>query len=384
MSGPQRVVVAFGTRPEAAKMAPVVAALAAHPATAPYVLATGQQREQVRDVLAPFGLTPDEDLDVMTDRQGSADLVGRIVPAFAERLRALAPAYLLVHGDTTTTFAAALAGFYGGVPVGHVEAGLRSFDLTQPFPEEGNRRLVDAICDLALAPTEGARANLRREGRDDATVLVTGNTGVDAVRAVAGRAPTPPLPGGTRGRVTVTLHRRENLEHLPAFAAAIARVARAHPDLAFVWPVHRNPAVREAVLPAVRDVPNVIAGDPLDYEAMVATLAASRLIVTDSGGLQEEGAALGVPVAVLRAVTERPEGVEAGVLRLVGTDPAAVEADLRTLLAPDAPELAAMRERPNPYGDGAAAPRVAAAVAWRLGVGPRPADWRGPVLPSSP
>ena len=146
--------------------------------------------------------------------------------------------------------------------------------------------------DLALAPTEGARANLRREGRDDATVLVTGNTGVDAVRTVAGRAPTPPLPGGTATRVTVTLHRRENLPHLAAFAAAIARVARAHPALAFVWPVHRNPAVREAVLPAIRDVPNVIAGDPLDYEAMVATLAASRLIVTDSGGLQEEGAAL--------------------------------------------------------------------------------------------
>lgn len=373
-SEPRRIAVAFGTRPEASKMAPVVEALRRDERLEPWILVSGQHREQLDDMMRLFGMSADADLAVMRKRQTLPELMARIVPAAAKALRAAAPAYCLVHGDTSTTFAIALAAFYEGIPVGHVEAGLRSFDLAQPFPEEANRRLTDALTDLDLAPTQRARDNLLREGKPESGIVVTGNTAVDAIRSVTEGV----VPAAHSVTVTITLHRRENLAVLPELAGAIAAVARGRPGLRFVWPLHLNPLVRGAVRPQVAGVGNIELIEPLPYARMASLLASSRLIVTDSGGLQEEGAALGVPVVVLRNVTERPEGVEAGLIRLLGNDPVHVRAEIARLLD-DGAALAAMRSRPNPYGDGQAGVRIAAAVVWRLGLGPRPDDWTGPV-----
>lgn len=389
-SSPARVCVAFGTRPEAHKMAPVVHALAARTDVDPRILVTGQHREQLDQSLRIFGLVPDADLDVMTPSQTLPDLLARIVPAAAERLRALDVRYVLVHGDTLSTFAVALAAFYEGLPVAHVEAGLRSFDLAEPFPEEANRRLTDVLTDLDLPPTPLARTNLAAEGKDPARMVVTGNTAVDAALEARGLAQLPAIvaarvqkaggrPSDGRapsrtGLVAITMHRRENLAVMPALAGSLARIAVAHPRRTFVFPMHRNPAVRDAVLPALSGLDNVILADPYDYLEMLALLDRSDLIITDSGGIQEEGAALGVPVAVLRNVTERPEGVAAGTLVLLGNDPLVVEQELALLLG-DEGRLARMRARPNPYGDGRAGVRVAQAVAWSLGLDERPEDW---------
>ncbi|WP_104991013.1 non-hydrolyzing UDP-N-acetylglucosamine 2-epimerase [Deinococcus sp. NW-56] len=375
---PKRIVLAFGTRPEATKMAPVYSAIAAQPGLTPRILSTGQQRQMLDEALAVFGLTPDEDLQVMTDRQTLADLTGRIVPQAGRKLRDMGADMVLVHGDTTTSFCVALSAFYEGIPVGHVEAGLRSGSMREPFPEEANRRLTGVLSDLDFAPTPGSAANLRREGKGELGLFVTGQTAVDAVREVAGRVPLRPewqakLDAGGR-LVTVTMHRRENLPVMREMAEALADVARAHPDTHFVYPVHLNPAVQEAVRPALSGLPNFELTDPLDYAQMAPLMAASALLATDSGGLQEEGAALGVPVAVLRNVTERPEGLEAGVLTLAGNDPQNLRAVLGRLLSDEA-ELARMRSARNPYGDGHAARRIAAAVAWHFGLAQRPEDW---------
>lgn len=370
-----RVLVAFGTRPEASKMAPVLHALKDHPSLRAQLLVSGQQRTQLDRMLRIFDLTPDADLDVMTERQGLPELLARIVPAATTELTRLAPDYLLVHGDTLTTFALALAAFYQGIPVGHVEAGLRSFDLRAPFPEEANRRLTDVLTDLDLPPTALAKANLLAEGKPAERMVVTGNTAVDAVRWAVSRAQLPAfLQQETRALVAITLHRRENWSRMRGLAAAIGAAARAFPDHLFVWPLHRNPLIREAVEPQLAGIRNVLLEDDWDYLAMLALLQRARLILTDSGGLQEEGAALGTPVAVVRDVTERPEGVEVGAVTLFGSDPARVRERLAALLADDS-ELARMRAAPNPFGDGQAGLRVVAAVAWRLNLGARPADW---------
>lgn len=355
-------------------MAPVVAALKARGEVEVLTLVTGQHREQLDDSLATFGIVPDADLNVMTERQTLPQLVGRITPAAAEALAGLRADYVLVHGDTTTTFAVALASFLTGAKVAHVEAGLRSFDLQQPFPEEANRRLTDVLTDMDLPPTPLAKRNLVAEGKQEEGMVVTGNTAVDAILAQRERAVLPAgLPSGPL--VAITMHRRENLAVMPGLARALANVAKANPDLTFVYPVHLNPAVREAVWPALDGLPNVLLEDPFDFSSMTALLDAAELVITDSGGIQEEGAALGRPVAVLRNVTERPEGVEAGVLKLLGNDPGPVENALLSLLA-DHDELQRMRSAPNPYGDGRAGKRIAQAVAWRFGLASKPADWR--------
>ncbi|MBS3934261.1 MAG: UDP-N-acetylglucosamine 2-epimerase (non-hydrolyzing) [Truepera sp.] len=365
--------VAFGTRPEASKMAPVIKALQLQGDVTPLVLVTGQHREQLDMMLKLFAITPDADLAVMTERQTLPELLGRLVPHAAAVLRELKPDYVLVHGDTMSALAVALAAFFEQLPVAHVEAGLRSFSLAEPFPEEANRRLIDVLTDLDLPPTPLAKANLLREGKDQARMVVTGNTAVDAVREIARRAVLPShLPPGPY--VTVTMHRRENLPVMRGLAEVLAGEARAHPELTFVYPVHLNPAVREAVWGVLEGVPNFILAEPWDYAPLVALMQASELIITDSGGMQEEGAALGVPVAVLRNVTERPEGVAAGVLRLAGNEPEQARTVLAELLS-DASLRASMRQRPNPYGDGRAGERVAQAVAWRLGLAERPPDW---------
>src|SRR5690606_11042399 len=249
-------------------------------------------REQLRDSLRSFGLTADADLDVMTDRQTLPELIGKITPAAATTLAELKADYVLVHGDTTTTFAVALAAYLHGVRVAHVEAGLRSFDMSQPFPEEANRRLTDVLTDMDLPPTEGARENLLKEGKDPERMVVTGNTAVDAVVLSRRRVRLPEgLPA--ENLVAVTMHRRETLPVMRELAAALASVARAHPELTFVYPVHLNPAVREAVWPALEAVPNFRLMDPVDYLSMVALLDRSVLVITDSGGIPEEGAAPG-------------------------------------------------------------------------------------------
>ncbi len=374
----KRIVLAFGTRPEATKMAPVYRALQQQSGLQPLILSTGQQRQQLDGALAAFNLTPDQDLQVMTDRQTLADLTGRIVPLAGRKLRDMQADMLLVHGDTSTTFCVALSAFYEGIAVGHVEAGLRSGNLKEPFPEEANRRLTGVLSTLDFAPTQGAADNLRREGKSDAGIFVTGQTAVDAVRMIAGQAPLRPawqrrLDAGQQ-LVTITMHRRENLPFMPSMALALAEVAAAHPELHFVYPVHLNPAVQEAVRPALGSLSNVELIDPLDYTEMAPLMAASVLLATDSGGLQEEGAALGVPVAVLRNVTERPEGVAAGVLKLAGNDPEQLRRVLLELLASPA-ALTQMREARNPYGDGQAAGRIAQAVAWHFGLAERPPHW---------
>jgi UDP-N-acetylglucosamine 2-epimerase (non-hydrolysing) len=377
---PKRVVVAFGTRPEATKMAPVIFALRKQPGIETVVLSTGQHKQQLEDALRIFEIVPDADLQTMTDRQTLAGLMGRIVPAAAEKLRELEADYVLVHGDTLTTFAVALASFFEGIPVGHVEAGLRSFNMREPFPEEANRRLTDVLTDLDLPPTRGSRENILREGKSDANLVVTGQTQVDAIRFASERGA---LPSGIykqgvptdKKLVTVTMHRRENLPFMTDLAGALARVAQAHPECQFVYPVHLNPAVREQVMPILEKIPNFTLLDPLEYGAMAALMSRSIMLITDSGGLQEEGASLSVPVVVLRNVTERPEGLEAGVLKLAGTEAEGAFNVIHELLAN--PELLeAMRGKPNPYGDGHAGERVAQAVAWRLGLAERPADWQ--------
>ncbi len=372
----KHVIVAFGTRPEAIKMAPVVFALRQQAGIRTTVLSTGQHRTQLEDALRVFRLEPDADLRVMTERQTLPALMGRIVPAAAHKLKELQADYVLVHGDTLTTFAVTLAAFFEGIPVAHVEAGLRSFNLLEPFPEEANRRLTDVLTDLDLPPTPTAKANLLREGKPEQNIIVTGQTEVDAVLYASARGTPPPLPEGKR-IVGVTMHRRENLPFMRELASALARVARAHPECHFVYPVHLNPAVREAVYPELEGLSNFALLEPLDFGTMAALMKRATLLVTDSGGVQESGATLGVPVVVLRNVTERPEGLLVGALKLAGTDPEQVFATVHALLSDEA-ALEAMRNRPNPYGDGRAAERCAQGVAWRLGLGERPADWEGP------
>lgn len=369
------ITLAIGTRPEAIKMAPLYRALKKTPGLEPKILLTGQHREQLDQALELFDVTADANLDVMEDRQTLPELASRIMPGAAAALRTMQTDYVLVHGDTLTTFAVAWTAFLEGIPMGHVEAGLRSHDLYNPYPEEANRRLTDALTDLAFAPTPLARENLVSEGKNPERILVTGQTGIDAIRYASAKSELPEEVREIDGEVvTVTLHRRENWPHLKELAAKLARLAQEHPVKTFVFPVHLNPVVREAVIPPLEKVKNFRLLEPLGYGRMAALLARSSLVITDSGGLQEEGAALGVPVAVVRDVTERPEGVDAGILTLVGTDPQKAYTRLKRLLSDEA-RLKEMSSAPNPYGDGRASERIAKAMAWRFGLANKPEEW---------
>ncbi len=365
-----KVLVVMGTRPEGIKLAPVIHELQRRPGVACIVCVTAQHREMLDQVLDLFGIAPDYDLGIMTEGQTPARVAAAVLRDLEPILEAERPDWVLVQGDTTTVAAAALAAYYGRARVGHVEAGLRTGDRWRPFPEEINRRVAGVIADLHFAPTATARANLLREGVPPETVIVTGNPVIDALRWVAAQ----PLPAAARellrragaweGRrlVLVTAHRRESFgPGIVAICQALRRLAERFADLTIVYPVHPNPNVRWPVYQTLRGVPNIVLTEPLDYATLVHVMAQASIILTDSGGIQEEAPSLGKPVLVLREVTERPEAVEAGVARLVGTDPDRIVSEAARLLT-DLSEYERMAQAVNPYGDGRAAQRIVSAL----------------------
>ena len=366
-----RVMVVMGTRPEAIKLAPVMAALRRRPEIEARLVVTGQHRGLIDGVLAQFDLQPDTDLDLMRADQAAGDLTARAMLAIGALLGSGRTEMAIVQGDTGSALAGALAAFQRRVPVAHVEAGLRTGDLASPFPEEGNRRLIGQVAALHFAPTAAARAALRREGVAAHAIEVTGNTGIDALLAVdarvRGNTRAPGLPDLPTDLpvVLVTTHRRENHgAPLLRICEAVERIAR-HEACAIVMPVHPNPAVAGVLRARLRGIAGVHLTEPLAYEAFVWLLRRAALVLTDSGGVQEEAPVLGTPVLVLRDTTERPEGVKAGVAMLVGTDPMAIAGAARAVLRDD--EVAKWMGRPlRLYGKGDAAPRIAARIAAEL------------------
>ena len=382
-----KILSIFGTRPEAIKMAPLIKALEAEPSVSSTICVTGQHRAMLDQVLGLFDLRPEHDLDIMVPNQTLNGLSARVLGALDELLAAVTPDRVLVHGDTTTAMAASLAAFHRRIPVGHVEAGLRTYDLGQPWPEELNRRIVDVASDLLFAPTPSARRNLEGE-RLEGRIVVTGNTVIDALRLTAGRLESDAgLQAGLDARfgelrrdrkmLLVTGHRRENFgAGFAGICAALARLAL-RDDVEIVYPIHLNPNVRGPVREALANRPNIHLVEPQDYVPFVYLMQRAHLILTDSGGVQEEAPSLGKPVLVMRDVTERPEAVAAGAVRLVGTDPDRIVGEATALLDGQAASAAFAPHR-NPYGDGHASARIAAALAGR------PFEEFSPRLPYAP
>ncbi len=360
-------------------MAPVVTALGRAPHFEPVVTVTGQHREMLDQVNALFGITPSYDLAILRDRQTLAGMTVRALEGLSDLIARDTPDAVVVQGDTTTSFVAALAAFYHQVPVFHVEAGLRTGDRYNPFPEEVNRRLTSELTSLHLAPTPKSRDNLLAEGIARSSVVVTGNTVIDALLEVVGRGHVshhPALAGmGERPTVLVTSHRRESWgAPMARTATAVARLAEAFPEVHFLLPAHLNPVVREVLLPPLTGLSNVTVTEPLDYSDFAFAMEHSLLVLTDSGGVQEEAPSLGKPVLVLRETTERPEAVTAGTVRLVGTDEDLIVEAVTTLLT-DQLAYESMSEAVNPYGDGRAAARIVGAIGHFFGVASRPAEF---------
>jgi UDP-N-acetylglucosamine 2-epimerase (non-hydrolysing) len=365
MPRPQKILVVFGTRPEAIKLAPLIRALKAEPHHfCARICVTGQHRSMLDQVLEAFEITPDHDLSIMQPGQDLYQITTRCLDRLKPVVQAEQPDWVLVQGDTTTTFAASLAAYYQHVRVGHIEAGLRTDDKARPFPEEMNRRLTSCIADLHFAPTPRARQNLIREGIAEQTIHVTGNTGIDALfyireRNGHGLAQIPGLENWKNGRkmILVTGHRREN------FGAGFQRICEAlrhialRGDLDLIYPVHLNPNVQQPVRSCLGSLPNVFLIDPQDYIPFVSLMQRAHIILTDSGGVQEEAPSLGKPVLVMREVTERPEAVEAGTATLVGTNTEQIVTETARLLE-DATEYERRRRIHNPYGDGNASKRI--------------------------
>ncbi|MGE5588675.1 MAG: non-hydrolyzing UDP-N-acetylglucosamine 2-epimerase [Clostridia bacterium] len=380
----KKVVLVFGTRPEAIKMAPVVRAMKGCDAIECVVVVTAQHREMLDQVLDLFNIAPDYDLDIMREGQSLTDIAVRALAGLEAPIVKEKPDLVLVHGDTSTTFVASLVAFYHHVQVGHVEAGLRTHDKYSPFPEEMNRRLAGCLADIHFAPVENHKMNLLAEGVRADAVHVTGNTVIDALIDVAERPyefRDPVLASidfDRRKVLLVTAHRRENLGGpMREICHAIKDIVDANPDVEVVFPVHMNPLVRADVLGVLQGIQRVHLIDPVDYQAMVALMKRCYMVLTDSGGLQEEAPSLDKPVVVLRDVTERPEGLEAGTLVLAGTDRRRIVDRTQELLEdPEAYE--GMANARNPYGDGRASERILAAILWRFGIcGERPEDFRG-------
>ena len=369
---PARILVIFGTRPEAIKLFPVVAALKATPGLDVRTCVTAQHRGLLDQVLSIAGLTPDIDLDLMEPGQSLDRLTARLLLGLGDVMDAERPDRVIVQGDTATAMVGALAAYYRKVPVSHVEAGLRSGDIYQPWPEEVNRRIVAPIADQHFAPTETAAEALRRENIDPATIHVTGNTVIDALHATRAKlVADPSLAAGLdeiaarfacKRIVLVTTHRRENFgAGMDDIARALGRIA-ARDDVAILFPMHPNPNVVAAMERVLGDRPNIARIDPLDYPHFIRAIELCHIALTDSGGVQEEAPALAKPVLVMRETTERPEGVVAGTAKLIGTDPDRIIAEVTALLD-DADAYAAMARAHNPFGDGHASARIAKVVA---------------------
>ena len=378
-----RVMSVFGTRPEAIKMCPLVRELASRPEIESLCCVTAQHRQMLDSVLEVFHCTPDYDLNIMTPRQTLSTITSKCLLGMDEAIDALKPDLILVHGDTSTTFAGALSAFYHQVKVGHVEAGLRTWDKYSPFPEEMNRKLVSAIADLYFCPTENNRNNLLKEGITEG-LFVTGNTVIDALKTTVrvdyhfATDELNHLPYGERKVLLVTCHRRENYgEPMKNIMLALRQIAEENPDVELVYPVHLSPVVREAVDKYLRGAPRVHLIDPLPADEMHNLMARCYLVLTDSGGLQEEAPALGKPVLVRRRETERPEAVAAETVKLCGV----VQDDIVTMaerLIRDKDAYRAMAHAVNPYGDGRACQRIADAILWSFGRrAERPADYQG-------
>ncbi len=376
-----RIMSVFGTRPEAIKMCPLVRELASRPGIESLCCVTAQHRQMLDAVLEVFSLRPDWDLDIMTPRQTLSGITSKCLLGMDEAIDTLKPDMILVHGDTSTTFAGALSAYYHQVAVGHGEAGLRTYDKYAPFPEEMNRVLTSGIADMHFCPTAGNRENLIREGRTE-NLFVTGNTVIDALKTTVRedyRFSTEELnllPYGKKKVILVTCHRRENYgEPMKNIMLALRQIAEERQDVELVYPVHLSPVVREAVDAHLRGAPRVHLIEPLPADEMHNLLARCYLVLTDSGGLQEEAPALGKPVLVLRRETERPEAVTAGTVKLAGV----VQDDIVTMaerLICDKDAYEKMARAVNPYGDGNACRRIADAIEWRYGLRPeRPADY---------
>ena len=362
--GKYRVCVIIGMRPEAIKLAPVILELAQHrQVVETIVVTTSQHREMLSQALDAFGITPHIDLGLMAGKQALADFTARAMLALSSCFSEVRPDLVLVQGDTTTVLCAALAAHYLGIPVGHIEAGLRSGNLRNPFPEELNRRLASVVADLHFAPTQSARENLLREGVADDRIIVTGNTIVDALRRIPRKvsfddARLNALPWEKRRFVLCTVHRRENLgEPLANICRALAELSIMHPDTHVVFPVHLNPQVRDVVFEELSGVPRVELLDPLGYADLLELLRRSEFAMTDSGGIQEECPSLGKPVLILRKNTERPDVLASGFGRVVGTETLAI-VDAATRLLDDRRAIDAMTAGENPFGDGMAASRI--------------------------
>lgn len=357
--GPLHVLVLYGTRPEAIKMAPVIAALRRRPDRFRVTVCnTGQHREMVDDVQELFGLAADFDLASMSPGQGLNQLGARILFGLDRVLADVTPQWVLVQGDTTSAMAAALAAFHRRIPVGHVEAGLRTFDLQRPFPEEANRRIIDTLAELLFVPTDAAQRQLLAEGVASTRVHLTGNTVVDALQAIAARIPAEPAVE----EVLVTIHRRENFgAPLRGIFRALRRLAESFPAVYWIYLVHPNPAVGRPAVKLLAGLDNLLLTAPLGYLEFVRRLRRCRFVLTDSGGIQEEAPTFAKPVLVLRDRTERPEGIDAGVAKLVGTSEEAIYREARVLLV-DAEARRRMSLPVSPYGDGHAAERIASAL----------------------
>ena len=373
-----KVMSIFGTRPEAIKMAPVILELRKYPEVESTVTVTAQHREMLDQVLRLFDIRPDFDLNIMSEGQTLFDITSRALLGLDKVLREAMPDVILVHGDTTTTFAGALAAFYHQIEVGHVEAGLRTQNKFSPYPEEMNRRLTGSLADLNFAPTETAKENLLRENVAADKIFVTGNTVIDALfQTVRADFNFPNLDADKR-IILVTTHRRENLgEPLRQVYKALKSLVEEFPDVEIIFPVHKNPKVRAVVNEELGGLERVFLTDPLDYEPFANLMNKATLILTDSGGVQEEAPALGKPVLVLRDTTERPEALEAGTVKLIGTNREKVYGAAKILLT-DAVAYKQMAEARSPYGDGHAAERIVKALLWRHGIlNERPQEFGG-------
>ncbi len=359
----KKVMTVFGTRPEAIKMCPLVLELKSRPELETVVCVTGQHRQMLDQVLEIFHVTPDYDLSIMKEKQTLFDVTVNILERIRAVLEKEKPDVVLVHGDTSTTFVTALACYYMQIPVGHVEAGLRTYNIYSPYPEEFNRQAVSIISRFNFAPTELSRQNLIREGKAEDTIFVTGNTAIDALKTTVREGYTHPelewAVENNKRLIIITAHRRENLgEPMHHMFRAIRRIIDEHEDVCAIYPIHMNPVVREAAREELGECERVHIIEPLDVLDFHNFIAKSYMILTDSGGIQEEAPSLGKPVLVMRDTTERPEGIAAGTLKLVGTDEEVIYSAFKTLLE-DKNEYEKMSHASNPYGDGNACRRIA-------------------------